>query len=185
MVLDFKNFPQLQTDRLILRNIVNTDADLIHKLHSDETVNAFVGRDNSSTLQKAKDYILKMQNLIEQNKCIYWVINLKESNDLIGSVCLWNFDPENEIVEIGYEMLTEFQGKGIMSEAIKEVIKYAFEEIHAKIITAFPSSDNINSVAMLKKMNFEFEDKKYNNTHEKVKNLVTYTLRNNKKYNHF
>jgi ribosomal-protein-alanine N-acetyltransferase len=180
MILDFKNFPQLQTDRLILRNIENTDADLIHKLHSDEIVNAFVGRDNSSTLQKAKEYILKMQNLIEQNKCIYWVICLKESNDLIGSVCLWNFDPENEIVEIGYEMLTEFQGKGIMSEAIKKVIAYAFEEIQAKIITAFPSSDNINSLAMLKKMNFEFEDKKYNNTHEKVKNLITYTLRNNK-----
>ncbi|SNR38621.1 GNAT family N-acetyltransferase [Flavobacterium sp. ov086] len=185
MVLDFKNFPQLQTDRLILRNIENTDVNLIHKLHSDEVVNAFVGRDNSSTLQKAQDYILKMQNLIEQNKCIYWIISFKESNDLIGSICLWNFDLENEIVEIGYEMLSEFQGKGIMSEAIKKVIEYAFGEIQAKTITAFPSSDNINSVAMLKKMNFEFEDKKYNNSHEKIKNLVTYTLRNNKEQNHF
>lgn len=180
MILDFKHFPKLQTDRLILRNIENTDADLIHKLRSDETVNAFVGRDNSSTLGEAKEYILKIQNLVEQNKCIYWIITFKENNNMIGSICLWNFDLENEIVEIGYEMLTEFQGKGIMSEAIKKIIEYAFEEIQAKIITAFPSSDNVNSVAMLKKMNFEFEDKKYNNTHEKVKNLVTYTLRNNK-----
>lgn len=180
MVVDFKNFPKLQTDRLILRNIENRDADLIHKLRSDETVNAFVGRDNSSTLEKAKEYILKIQNLVEQNKCIYWIITFKENNEMIGSICLWNFDLENEIVEIGYEMLTEFQGKGIMSEAIKKIIEYAFEEIQAKIITAFPSSDNVNSVAMLKKMDFEFEDKKYNNTHEKVKNLVTYTLRNNK-----
>lgn len=178
MVLDFKKFPQLTTDRLILRGIENTDAQLIHKLRSDEIVNQFVGRDNSSTLEKAKDHILNIQNLIANNECIYWIITLKENNDLIGSICLWNFDSENEIIEIGYEMLTEFQGRGIMSEAIKTVTKYAFDEIKAKIITAFPSSDNKNSVALLKKLNFDFEDKKYNNTHENIENLVTYTLRN-------
>jgi len=46
MVLDFKKFPQLITKRLVLRNIENTDAELIHKLRSDEVVNKFVGRDN-------------------------------------------------------------------------------------------------------------------------------------------
>jgi len=178
MVLDFKIFPQLQTERLILRNIESTDAELIHKLRSDEVVNQFVGRDNSSTVEKAKEFILKIQNLVEKNEGLYWIIRRKENNDLIGTVCLWNFDPENEIVEIGYEMLPEFQGKGIMTEALKAVTAYTFKEIKVKIITAFPSEDNVNSVAILKKLNFEFEDKKYNNTHENVNNIVTYTLRN-------
>jgi ribosomal-protein-alanine N-acetyltransferase len=150
MVLNFKNFPELKSERLILRNIENTDADLIHKLHSDPIVNKFVGRDNSSNLERVQEYIIKMQNLIERNECIYWVIRLNENNDLIGSICLWNFDIENEIVEIGYEMLAEFQGKEIMTEAIKKVIDYTFGEVKAKIITAFPSSDNVNSVAILK-----------------------------------
>jgi ribosomal-protein-alanine N-acetyltransferase len=179
MVLDFKNFPKLITERLLLRSLEDTDYELIHKLRSDEVVNAFVGRDNSSTLEKAKEFILKIQNLVERNEGLYWVIQLKRNNDLIGTVCLWNFDLENEIVEIGYEMLPEFQGKGIMSEALKKVIAYTFEEIKAKLITAFPSSDNINSVAILEKLNFELEDESYNNTHEKVDKLVTYTLRNN------
>jgi len=178
MVLDFKVFPQLQTERLILRNIESTDAELIHKLRSDEVVNQFVGRDNSSTIEKAKEFILKILNLVEKNEGLYWIIRRKENNDLIGTVCLWNFDPENEIVEIGYEMLPEFQGKGIMTEAIKAVTAHTFEEIKAKIITAFPSEDNVNSVAILKKLNFEFEDKKYNNTHENVNNIATYTVRN-------
>ena len=178
MVLDFKIFPYLQTERLILRNIESTDAELIHKLRSDEVVNQFVGRDNSSTVEKAKEFILKIQNLVEKNEGLYWIIRRKENNDLVGTVCLWNFDTENEIVEIGYEMLPEFQGKGIMTEALKAVTAYTFEEIKAKIITAFPSEDNINSVAILKKLNFEFEDKKYNNTHENVNNIATYTLRN-------
>ncbi|MBL0739134.1 GNAT family N-acetyltransferase [Flavobacterium sp. GN10] len=178
MELNFKDFPILITERLILRNIKNTDVILIHKLHSDTIVNAFVGRESSSSLKKAEEYIIKIQNLIAKNECIYWVIAEKENNNLIGSICLWNFDVENEIVEIGYEMLSEFQGKGIMTEAIKKIIEYTFEKIKAKIITAFPSSDNINSVSILKKMNFELEKKKYNNTHQNIKNLVTYTLRN-------
>jgi ribosomal-protein-alanine N-acetyltransferase len=180
MVVNFRNFPILKTERLVLRNVENTDADLIYKLHSDPVVNKFVGRDNSASLQKAKEYTIKMQNLIDNNECIYWIIRFQENNDLIGSICLWNFDRENNIVEIGYEMLPEFQGKGLMSEAIQKVTKYAFDEMKAAIITAFPSSDNNNSVAILKKMNFEFEDKKYNNTHENVANSITYTLRNNK-----
>lgn len=178
MIVNFENFPELRTERLVLRKVEDTDAELIHKLHSDPVVNAFVGRDNSSTLKKAQDYIIRMRNLVDRNECIYWIICLKENNNLVGSVCLWNFDHENEIIEIGYEMLTDFQGKGIMSEAIQKVIEYSFEEIKAKIITAFPSSDNANSVAILKKLNFEFEDKKYNNKHENIKNLITYTLRN-------
>jgi len=178
MELNFKDFPLLTTERLILRNIENTDAVLIHKLHSDAILNAFVGRANSSSLKNAEEYIVKMQNLIVKNECIYWVITEKGNNNLIGSVCLWNFDIENEIVEIGYELLSEFQGKGIMSEAIKKIIEYTFQKTKAKTITAFPSSDNINSVSILKKLNFELEDKKYNNTHENIKNLVTYTLRN-------
>ncbi|MHC0446081.1 GNAT family N-acetyltransferase [Flavobacterium sp. 3-218] len=183
MELNFKDFPKLITERLLLRNIENTDVVLIHKLHSDVMVNAFVGRENSSNLKKAEEYIIKIQNLVAKNECIYWVITEKGNNDLIGSICLWNFDVENEIVEIGYEMLSEFQGKGIMTEAIKKIIEYTFEKIKAKIITAFPSSDNINSVSILKKLNFELEHKKYNNKHENIKNLVTYTLRNNQTEN--
>ena len=182
MEINFNNFPELVTERLILRNIENNDIELIHKLHSDPIVNAFVGRNNSSNLKLAEAYITKMHNLIAKNECIYWVVTEKGKNDLIGSVCLWNFDIENEIVEIGYEMLNEFQGKGIMTEVIKKVVEYAFTVIKPKLITAFPSSDNLSSVTLLKKLNFKLENKNYNNTHENVKNLVTYILRNNEAY---
>lgn len=182
MELNFKVFPKLFTERLILRSVENIDINLIHQLHSDPIANAFVGRENSSNLKKAEEYIIRMQNLVSKNECIYWVIKEKQNDNSIGSICLWNFDIENDIVEIGYEMLSEFKGKGMMTEVINKVVEYAFMEIKANIITAFPSSENIASVNLLKKLNFELEDKKYNNTHENVKNPVTYTLRNNETY---
>jgi [ribosomal protein S5]-alanine N-acetyltransferase len=175
--LDYINFPTLKTDRLILRNVLDKDYELFHKLHSDPIVNAFVGRDNSSSLEKAQAYVLRMDGLVKKKECLFWVIALNNDDNLIGSVCCRNFDLENGIVEIGYEMLTKHQGKGIMTEALKAVIKYTFNEMKANIITAFPSSDNLSSVTILKKLNFEFEDKPYNNKHENVENIVAYTLR--------
>lgn len=175
--LDFINFPKLQTDRLILRKVLEKDYVLFHKLHSDPVVNAFVGRENSSSIEKAQAYILRMDGLVKKKECLFWVITLENNDDLIGSVCCWNFDIQNGIVEIGYEMLSEFQGKGIMTEALKSVIEFTFNEMKANIITAFPSSDNLSSVKILKKLNFEFENKPYNNKHENVENNVTYTLR--------
>ena len=175
--LDFINFPTIKTDRLILRNVSDRDYELFHKLHSDPIVNRFVGRESSSSLEKAQAYIERMDRLVKNKECLFWIITLKNDYNLMGSVCCWNFDFENGIVEIGYEMLPEFQEKGIMTEALKSVTEFTFSEMKANIITAFPSSDNLSSVKILKKLNFEFEDKPYNNKHENVKNIVTYTLR--------
>ena len=177
MNLNFTNIPILTTERLVLRGLSEQDTGPIHQLQSDPVVNAFVGRDNSSTIEKAKAYIVKINNLIQQKECLYWAISSKKDNRFIGSVCLWNFDPENEIVEIGYEMLSEFQGNGFMSEALKAVIEFTFNTMEAKIITAFPSSDNSTSVNLLKKLHFNFENKPYNNKHENIKNITTYVLR--------
>ena len=175
--LNFINFPTLKTARLILRNVSVKDYELFHKLHSDPIVNRFVGRENSSSIEKAQAYIKRMDGLVKNKECLFWVITLNNDDNLVGSVCCWNFDLENGIVEIGYEMLPEFQGKGIMTEALKSVIEFTFSEMKATIITAFPSSDNLSSVTILKKLNFDIEDKPYNNKHENVKNIVTFTLR--------
>jgi len=177
MNLNFTSTPVLTTERLLLRGLNEEDFQAVHQLRSDPTVNAFVGRTNSSTLESAKAYILKMNNLVDKKECLYWAITSIADKTFLGSVCLWNFDTENEIVEIGYELLSEFQSKGYMSEALKAVIEFAFTTMNAKLITAFPSADNSNSVSILKKLGFIFDDKPYNNKHDNIKNITTYILK--------
>lgn len=175
--LNFTGFPTLYTERLILRAVLKKDYNLMHKLHSDSVVNAFVGRDKATTLDQAQEYIERISGMVKKKECLYWVITLNNNDALIGSVCCWNFDHESGIVEIGYEMLPEFQGKGYMKQALQAVIEFTFNNLKATVITAFPSSENINSVAILKKLNFVLEKNKYNSKHGKIASLVTYTLR--------
>lgn len=175
--IDFSVFPLLRTERLFLRNISPADLEALHRLRCDESVNIMVGRKTPSDLSETRQFISKIEHLIHENESMYWVISLKEDAELVGTVCCWNFDVKNGIVELGYEMLPEFRGKGIMTEAIKKVIEYAFDTLNARLITAFPSAININSVSLLEKIGFQLEDKSYSNSHTEVEELLTYTYR--------
>jgi len=176
MNLYFVDFPALKTSRLLLRQLENHDAEQIHKLRSDPAVNAYIGRSISTGVEEAAGFIKKITASIEHKQSMYWAISLREDAHLIGTICYWNFDVENDTVEIGYEMLPEFQGRGLMTEAIKRVIEYGFEEMKVKTITAFPSADNTGSVALLKNAGFKVTDKAYANSHQNVSDQVAYAL---------
>jgi ribosomal-protein-alanine N-acetyltransferase len=177
LTLNFSEFPKLTTQRVLLRGICAQDLESIHRLRCDEAVNIMVGRETPTNLSQSREFIAKIENLVERKESLYWVIALKEENSLIGTICCWNFDVQNEIVEIGYEMLPEFRGRGLMKEALKKVIEYTFDGLNAKLITAFPSGVNDRSVGLLEALGFQIEDKSYNNKHTNVTDMVTYTLK--------
>src|SRR4051812_18202223 len=99
------SFPVLQTEKLILRPLVPADAAAIHKLRSDEEVNKMVGRKGSTGIKDAEAFIDKISGMIGRSEGFYWAICLKETVDLVGTICLWNLDRETNKVELGYELL--------------------------------------------------------------------------------
>ena len=65
------------------------------------------------------------------------------------------FSTEDNKCEIGFELLTTFQGEGIMKEAIEKVIDYAFEKMQFQKIEAFTHKNNQSSIKLLEKFNFK------------------------------
>jgi ribosomal-protein-alanine N-acetyltransferase len=89
-----------------------------------------------------------------KNDSCYWTITFSDKNRLVGTICLFNFSDEYDKCEIGYELLTNFQGNGIMKEAIEKVIEYAFNTIKVKKIEASFHRDNQSSIKLLEKFSF-------------------------------
>lgn len=174
--LNFSTFPVLRTCRLVLRELCAQDALQLHALRSDPKIAAMTGRIPSTGIEDAMVHICKIRELIENNASVYWAISLLDDPTLIGTICLWNFDVENEVVEIGYELLPEFHGKGMMRETIAAVINYGFEELGISTITAFPSANNASSIKVLKMAGFKREKKDYPNVHDNVVNVLTFSL---------
>jgi [ribosomal protein S5]-alanine N-acetyltransferase len=152
----FTPFPILTTERLILRQLVINDEREIFTLRSDREINKYLNRQLSNTIDDVRNFINKVTENSNKNNSLYWAITLKPKNVLIGTVCLFSFSDENASCEIGYELLTNFQKKGIMKETVEKVIDYAFNTIKVKKIEAYLHRDNQSSIKLLKK--FPFRD---------------------------
>ena len=155
--LNFNPFPVLVTERLILRQLNVGDVQTLMILRSDERVNEFIDRPKTLTIEDVKTFIEKINQGIADNQSIYWAITLKNNPALIGTICCWNIDILHDTGEIGYELRPEFQGKGIMLEAISEVIDFCFGVMKLKIITALPKKENKRSIQLLLKRDFQLD----------------------------
>ncbi|QIL40447.1 GNAT family N-acetyltransferase [Pedobacter sp. HDW13] len=173
---DFSTFPIVETDRFTLRRLLLTDAAEIYELRSDVEVAVLTGKAPYQSLNDATAYINKIDNLVNNNESIYWVIAEQETGPMIGAVCLWDFNPETRTIEMGYELLRAFQGKGIMLEVIPRILNYAFEVMGVQTIVAFPSSDNPPSVKLLERLGFDLVQEDHKNTHQGVPGMLTYTF---------
>ena len=130
----FNPFPILSTEMLTLRQLSINDDKEIFTLRSDSEINKYLDRKLSENMEDARNFINKVNENIDKNDALYWGITLRDKNILIGTICLYGFSDENDNCEIGYELLTDFQGQGIMMEAVEKVIDYAFNTIKVKKI---------------------------------------------------
>ena len=168
----FAPFPVLRTQRLTLRQPVINDEQEIFALRSDNEINKYLDRQVSNTIDDARNFINKVNENINKNDSLYWAITLSDKNILVGTICLFSFSDENDKCEIGYELLTNFQGQGIMKEAVEKVIDYAFNTIKVQKIEAIFHKDNQRSIRLLDKFSF----KQSNEPDKATPELICYHL---------
>lgn len=157
--MKLKSFPKINTKRLFLRKIEESDWEVILYQRSDKTINEFIERpENRKTKNKsdAFKFIKEINEETENDKSITWGITLKNDSKIVGTICLWNFSDNNKTAEVGYGLDPEFQGKGIMSEALISIVNLGFNKLKLDKIEAFTHKENIASKKLLEKNGFYF-----------------------------
>ena len=147
-------FPILCTDRLTLRQLTLDDQQDIFDLRSDPEINKFLHRPICTTQQEALDFIRKINDNIEKGDTYYWAITLTGTKELVGTICLFDLSEKNSTCEIGYELMPDFQGQGIMKEAAQAVIDYVFQILKFHNIRAVTHDENERSTNLLLKFKF-------------------------------
>lgn len=146
--------PVLTTQRLTLRQVSVSDVHEIFLLRSDTLVNKYLNRKKSKTLQDALEFI----EGIHKSSLSYWAIVEKEHEKLIGTICLFDISAALKKCEIGYELLTPYQRKGMMREAAEKVIEYALHTLGLETVEAYTHQDNQSSINLLEELNFKSID---------------------------
>ena len=153
--VNFHPFPELKTERLLLRRMIKDDAAEIFFLRSDAEVLKFIGKEPAQTIEEAEDFIRQIDHGIEANELIMWGIAMQnEPRQLIGTVCFWQIRKEHYRAETGFVLHPLYWRKGIMKEALLKVIDYGFEVMKLHSIDAQVASDNYASAAILQSTGF-------------------------------
>jgi [ribosomal protein S5]-alanine N-acetyltransferase len=152
--LSFNPFPEITTKRLLLRQFNDRDVNEIFILRSDERVMRYIDKAPAETLDDAYEFIRKTKELEESADAIMWAICLKGDSKLIGTICLWNIKKEHFRAEVGYNLIPDYWGKGIMQEAITAVIDYGFRVMKLHSIEANVNPGNAASIKLLERNKF-------------------------------
>jgi ribosomal-protein-alanine N-acetyltransferase len=163
--INFTPFPNLETEYLYLRRVVEKDVNEIFALRSNKETMKYIPKLLVKTKEDARAHIAMIDEKIENNEGINWAITLKNEPKLIGLIGHYRIKPEHFRAEIGYMLLPEYHGKGIITEAIKETVKYGFEIMKLHSIEAVIDPENLASEKVLLKSGFikeaHFKEKEY------------------------
>ncbi len=148
----------LETERLILRNYEESDFNDYWEYVSQKKVGPMCGWPAYTDKKKAKERLE-----VEIAKPYQFAIVLKEENKVIGSVELMDFkqerfcnlDIKQGTKEIGYLLSENYWGKGIMPEAVKKVMQFAFENLNVPNIVICHVDANTQSGRVQDKLGFK------------------------------
>jgi len=145
----------LYTKRLIIRPVQTGDADDIFDYSRTPNVGPNAGWKPHENIEETRE----IMNEIFLNKETVWAIELKETKKIIGSIGLID-DPKRQhdlVKMLGYAMGEASWGKGLMTEAVGEVLEFGFERLKLDAVSAYCYPMNERSRKILKKYNFEYE----------------------------
>ena len=154
LLINFSPFQTLETKRLLLRRVDNNDIKEVFALRSNPETMQYIPRPLLKNDEEALAHIAMIDSKINANEGINWAITIKGDPRLIGIIGHYRIKPEHFRAEIGYMILPEFNGKGIVTEAVCKVIQYGFEVMNLHSIEAVIDPNNLASAKVLEKNGF-------------------------------
>jgi RimJ/RimL family protein N-acetyltransferase len=147
----------LETERLVLRQFVPTDAAFILELLNEPSFLQNIGDRGVRTLSDAERYIeTGPAASYARNGFGLYLVETKESNESIGMCGLIKRD-SLEDVDLGYAFLPRYWSKGYAIESVLAVMRYAKNIVRLERVVAIVDPNNQGSIRVLEKAGFRFE----------------------------
>lgn len=151
----FAAFPEIETERLILREILPADAEAVYRVFSEPDVTRYYDLDTYDTVEQARELVDFFDESFELERAIRWGITRKTDDTVIGTCgYVWLRQYRGEI---GYELARPFWRQGIMSEALDAILEFGFDQLELNRIEALVMTANVASAGLLVSLGFREE----------------------------
>lgn len=149
----------VETERLLLREIVEADVDALFAMDSDPEVHRYLGNEPVTDKQQIVDVIQFIRRQYKDHGIGRWAIIDKQTNECIGwSGLKWVTEPINNHVhyyDLGYRLQQQYWGQGIATESAVGVLQYAFDVLQANEVFAIADVANTGSNKILQKIGMQ------------------------------
>lgn len=145
----------LETERLVLREFIPSDAENLYLLNLDPEVIRYTGDEPFANVADAARFLSGYEDY-RKNGCGRWAMLEKASGAFIGW-CGLKFDPDSGENDIGFRLFARYWNKGYASEAAKACLEYGFEKLDMASIIGRAMADNKASIRVLEKIGLQFE----------------------------
>ena len=147
----FSRLPRLETERLLLRPAVMGDAEDIYAYASDPEVARAVLWEAHRSLADSRDYIRYLRSQYHSGQPSNYVIVLRETGRVIGTIGFMQWYPEHGVVEVGYSIGRAWWGQGIAAEALRRFLALCFAQPSILRVEAMHETDNPASGRVMEK----------------------------------
>lgn len=148
-------FPDLETNRLQLRELHDSDLDQFFKIFSDPLVTEFYNIKTFVKRKQAEELLERRLDRFYNDKGICWAIVPKSVGHIVGTCGFNAWFKQRQVGDLGYELARPFWNQGLMTEALEAVVKFGFEEIGLIQQRAWVIPENQASARVLLKLGFE------------------------------
>ena len=147
--------PRIETERLILRGLTEEDIPFLFEHFSEDEINEYSSDENLTSMEEAKKlyekYIVPRPGLFRLG------LVLRETGELIGTIGLYGIDGTSRRAVVGADLMRRHWGKGFMTEALRALIRYGFEEMKLNRIEATADPQNLRSLRLMERCGFKKE----------------------------
>jgi ribosomal-protein-alanine N-acetyltransferase len=149
---------KIETERLLLRRFTIDDADcMFNNWASDSEICKYMRWEQHENKEETMNVISRWVESYNKKSFYQWAITLKENKEAIGAISLFTVNEYDLCGDVGYCIGKEYWGQGIATEALKAVLKYAFEIIGFNRIETYHSINNPASGRVMQKCGMRFE----------------------------
>ena len=153
----FFGMEPIETERLILRRLELNDAPDIFEYGRDPEVARHVLWEPYETVSECKSYIRSMQRRYRMGDPASWGIELKSTGRIVGTIGYMWYQEDHASVEVGYSLARDLWNQGLMSEALRAVIRHSFETLHLNRVEAQHELTNPASGRVMQKCGMQYE----------------------------
>lgn len=158
---DFDRFPTLETPRLILRQVEESDVQRLLSIFGDPLVVHYMAEADAplDTYEGAYGIYDWICRVFTTKRGVRWGLALKDdpSHTLLGTAGFYLYDAKNRNAEVGYELAQAYWRRGLMFEAMQRILRFCFEDLDLHRIAADVTEGNEASAGLLLKLGFQRE----------------------------